>query len=197
MAVTSTHVLARQPRILGIDAGGTMTDTFLISDKGEFVVGKAQTTPQDESIGFINCARDAMRYWGLSVEQGFPQLRTGIYSGTAMLNRLLERKGRRIGVIVSGGMEDYLRMERAIQTYLGYSYSDRVHLATHHHNQPIVPRERIFGIRGRIDVFGKEAIPLYTDEVRQPGANFTACGEARRIMGLRGIAPSDQPVEAR
>jgi acetone carboxylase, beta subunit len=167
MAVTSTHVPARQPRILGIDAGGTMTDTFLISDKGEFVVGKAQTTPQDESIGFINSARDAMRYWGLTVEQGFPELRTGIYSGTAMLNRLHERKGRRVGVLVSGGMEDYLRMERAIQTYLGYSYSDRVHLATHHHNQPIVPRERIFGIRGRIDVFGKEAIPLYTQEVRE------------------------------
>jgi acetone carboxylase, beta subunit len=167
MAATPTHVSGRQPRILGIDAGGTMTDTFLISDSGEFVVGKAQTTPQDESIGFINSARDAMRYWGLTVEQGFPELRTGIYSGTAMLNRLLERKGRRVGILVSGGMEDYLRMERGIQTYLGYSYSDRVHLATHHHNQPIVPRERIFGIRGRIDVFGKEAIPLYAHEVRE------------------------------
>lgn len=166
MALTAKKTTARQPRILGIDAGGTMTDTFLIDDNGEFVVGKAQTTPQDESIGFINSAHDAMKYWGLTVEEGFPQLRTGIYSGTAMLNRLLERKGRRVGVMVSGGMEDYLRMERAIQTYLGYSYSDRVHLVTHHHNEPIVPRERIFGVRGRIDVFGKEAIPLYPDEVR-------------------------------
>lgn len=156
----------RSPRILGIDAGGTMTDTFLIDDNGDFVVGKSQTTPQDESIGFLNSARDAMKYWGLTVEEGFPQLRTGIYSGTAMINRLLERKGRRVGVLVSGGMEDYLRLERGIQTYLGYSYSDRVHLVTHHHNQPLVPRERIFGIRGRINVFGKEAIPLYTAEVR-------------------------------
>ena len=156
----------RSPRILGIDAGGTMTDTFLIDDNGEFVVGKAQTTPQDESIGFLNSAHDAMKYWDMTVEEGFPQLRTGIYSGTAMLNRLLERKGRKVGVLVSGGMEDYLRMERAIQTYLGYSYSDRIHLVTHHHNEPIVPRERIFGIRGRIDVFGKEAIPLYVAEVR-------------------------------
>lgn len=166
MAARLMQSSSRQPRILGIDAGGTMTDTFLIDDNGEFVVGKAQTTPQDESIGFINSAHDAMRYWGLTVEQGFPQLRTGIYSGTAMLNRLLERKGRRVGVLVSGGMEDYLRMERGIQTYLGYSYSDRIHLVTHHHNEPIVPRDRIFGIRGRIDVFGKEAIPLYAQEVR-------------------------------
>lgn len=166
MAVSMMKSSSRQPRILGIDAGGTMTDTFLIADHGEFVVGKAQTTPQDESLGFINSAHDAMRYWGLTVAEGFPQLRTGIYSGTAMLNRLLERKGRRVGVLVSGGMEDYLRMERGIQTYLGYSYSDRIHLVTHHHNEPIVPRDRIFGIRGRIDVFGKEAIPLYAREVR-------------------------------
>lgn len=39
--------------------------------------------------------------------EGFSQLRTGIYSGTAILNRLLERKGRCVGVLVSGGMEDY------------------------------------------------------------------------------------------
>ena len=28
-----------QPRILAIDAGGTMTDTFIIDDQGEFVFG--------------------------------------------------------------------------------------------------------------------------------------------------------------
>ncbi len=164
MAATNAK-RGRQLRILGIDAGGTMTDTFIIDDKGEFVVGKAQTTPEDESVGFMSSARDALKYWDMTVGEGFPQLKTGIYSGTGMLNRLLERKGRRVGILVSGGMEDYLRMERAIQTYLGYSYADRIHVATHHHNEPIVPRERIFGIRGRIDMFGREAIPLYRKEV--------------------------------
>ena len=91
---------------------------------------------------------------------------SGIYSGTAMLNRLLERKGRRVGLIVTAGMEDVLRLERGIQTYLGYPYSDRLHVATHHHNEPLVPRERIRGVRGRIDLFGDEAIPLYEDEAR-------------------------------
>ncbi|HJP36859.1 MAG TPA: hydantoinase/oxoprolinase N-terminal domain-containing protein, partial [Gammaproteobacteria bacterium] len=51
------------PIILGIDAGGTMTDTFLIDKDGEFIVGKAQTTPQDESIGFMNSAKDGLKYW--------------------------------------------------------------------------------------------------------------------------------------
>ena len=157
----------RTPRILGIDAGGTMTDTFLIDADGHFIVGKAQSTPHDESIGFMSSLKDGLKYWDLSVEEGFGDIKTGIFCGTAMLNRLLERKGRRVGVIVSGGMEDCLRLERGIQTYLGYSIGDRLHVTTHHHNEPLVPRERIYGIRGRIDVFGNEAIPLYENEVRE------------------------------
>ena len=46
--------MRRKPRVLAIDAGGTMTDTFLIDASGEFVVGKAQTTPEDESDAFMN-----------------------------------------------------------------------------------------------------------------------------------------------
>lgn len=155
-----------RPRILAIDAGGTMTDTFIINERGEFVVGKAQTTPHDESIGFLNSARDALSYWDTTVEESLAGMVSGIYSGTAMLNRLLERKGRRVGVIVTAGMEDYLRLERAIQTYLGYSYSDRLHTVTHHHNTPLVPRKRIIGVRERMDVFGNVAIPLYEHEAR-------------------------------
>lgn len=95
-----------------------------------------------------------------------PTVVSAIYSGTAMLNRLLERKGQRLGLIVTAGMEDYLRMERGIQTYLGYSYSDRLHVVTHRHNAPLVLRERIRGVRGRIDLFGEEQIRLYENEVR-------------------------------
>ena len=50
-------------QILAIDAGGTMTDTFIIDSKGDFVVGKAQTTPLDEHIGLLNSAKDALSQW--------------------------------------------------------------------------------------------------------------------------------------
>jgi len=32
--------MAREPRVLAIDAGGTMTDTFIVDREGAFVVGK-------------------------------------------------------------------------------------------------------------------------------------------------------------
>ncbi len=157
----------RKPRILAIDAGGTMTDTFIIDANGEFVVGKAQTTPEDESVGFMNSAKDALSYWGMDTKDAFPSLVTGIYSGTTILNRLLERKGRRVGVIVSKGMEDYFRLERGEQTYLGYSYSDRLHVCTHQHNPPLVPRDLVKGVPERIDCFGDIAIPLQKEAAKK------------------------------
>src|SRR5919201_669126 len=128
--------------------------------------------------------RDALEYWELESEAALPQVVSGIYSGTAMLNRLLERKGRRVGLIVTAGTEDALRIERGIQTYLGYPYSDRLHVATHHHNEPLVPRERIRGVRGRIDLFGDEAIPLYEEEARRAVSELAALDVESIVVNL-------------
>jgi N-methylhydantoinase A/acetone carboxylase beta subunit len=166
----------RNPRVLAIDAGGTMTDTFIVDDAGSFVVGKAQTTPEDESVGFMESARDALAQWNEIPEGAFGRVASGIYSGTAMLNRLLSRQGLEIGAIVSAGQEDYLRIERGIQTYLGYSYSDRLHLATHYHNPPLVPRELMKGVRGRVDVFGQEVTPLREEDAREAAAELLDAG---------------------
>src|SRR5207244_6439383 len=87
----------RTPRVLAIDAGGTMTDTFIVDEEGSFVVGKAQTTPEDESVGFMASSQDALGQWDSRPEEAFPKIVSGIYSGTAMLNRLLQRQGLRIG----------------------------------------------------------------------------------------------------
>ncbi|MBW2439354.1 MAG: hydantoinase/oxoprolinase family protein [Deltaproteobacteria bacterium] len=159
--------MKRVPKVMAIDAGGTMTDNFVIDARGEFVVGKAQTTPTDESIGFTNSFIDALRFWGMNPEEAFPTIKSGVYSGTAMINRLLERKGSRVGLLVTAGMEDALILERGVQTHLDFSYSDKLHIATHYHNLPLIPREQIKGIPERIDLFGETAIPINEAETRK------------------------------
>lgn len=172
------------PRVLAIDAGGTMTDTFIVDERGTFVVGKAQTTPQDESLGFIASARDALAQWGSDPERAFPGIVSGIYSGTAMLNRLLQRQGLRVGCIVNAGHEDYLRLERGIQTHLGCSYSEKLHLATHHHNEPLVDRSLMKGVRGRIDVFGLEVLPLREQDAREAARELLDAGVQGIVISL-------------
>lgn len=155
-----------KPEIMAIDAGGTLTDTIVIDSDGGFTVGKAQTTPENEAEGFRNSIDDGLAYWNTSPDEAFPSLEAGIYSGTAMLNRLLEHEGDMGGVIVTAGQEDYLRTERARQTYSNYSYSDRLHSVTHEHTEPFIPKDLIRGVRERVDPLGREAIPLYEEEVR-------------------------------
>jgi acetone carboxylase, beta subunit len=175
---------SHDPRVLAIDAGGTMTDTFIVDGEGAFVVGKAQTTPQDESVGLMSSAEDAMRQWDSTPEEGFPRIQSAVFSGTAMLNRLLTRQGRRVGALVTAGQEDSLQMERGIQTYLGFSYADRLHIATHHHNEPLIPRSRVHGVRGRIDLFGKEVLPLREQDAREAAAALLEDGVEGIVVSL-------------
>ncbi|HLQ85339.1 MAG TPA: hydantoinase/oxoprolinase family protein [Salinisphaeraceae bacterium] len=157
----------RDVQVLGIDAGGTMSDTFFVDSTGEFVVGKAQTTPENESLGLIASCKDALTLWDRTLEDTLPQLQTGVYSGTAMLNRVVSRSGLKCGLIVNKGMEDHHRMGRAIQCYLGFAYEDRLHINTHYYDEPLVPRELTRGVIERCDMFGNVVIPLREDSARQ------------------------------
>jgi N-methylhydantoinase A/oxoprolinase/acetone carboxylase beta subunit len=76
-----THVVAAEhnPKVLAIDAGGTMTDAFIVDETGRFVVGKAQTTPEDESDGLMRSVDDALRQWNL--KSAAPRCSTGCSRG--------------------------------------------------------------------------------------------------------------------
>ncbi|HYG06476.1 MAG TPA: hydantoinase/oxoprolinase family protein [Stenotrophomonas sp.] len=170
----------RNVQVLGIDAGGTMTDTFFVDSAGEFVVGKAQSTPDNEAEGLIASSIDGLGGWSLSLEEVLPQLQTGVYSGTAMLNRVVQRKGLRCGLIVNAGMEDFHRMGRAVQSHLGLAYEDRIHLNTHYYDPPLVPRALTRGVVERIDMFGRVVIPL-----REEGArNAARMLIAEKVQGI-------------
>src|SRR5699024_893338 len=134
-----------KPLVLGIDAGGTMTDTILVDKQGNFAIGKAPTTPDHESEGFIESAQDATDIWNLDINKTFEELAVVLYSGTGMLNTLLSRTGQRLGLIMTRGMEDAVLMGRGLQSWAGYSYQDRLHAVTHAHPDPLVPRNRVRG----------------------------------------------------
>jgi N-methylhydantoinase A len=153
------------PIVIGIDAGGTMTDTILVDQDGHFKIGKSATTPKNEAEGFLASAEDAADAWGISLESLFTGVNVVLYSGTGMLNTLLSRTGRRLGLITTKGLEDMILMGRGLQAWADYSYADRLHAVTHHHPDPLVPRRRTHGVTERIDQFGDIVLPLYEHEV--------------------------------
>jgi len=162
------------PIVIGIDAGGTMTDTILVDADGHFKIGKSATTPRNESEGFIASAEDAADAWGLSLEELFSGVNVVLYSGTGMLNTLLSRTGRKLGLITTKGMEDMVLMGRGLQAWADYSYADRLHAVTHQHPDPLVPRRRTHGVTERVDQFGDIVLPLYEHEVRAAAKKLIA-----------------------
>lgn len=178
-----------QPMIVTCDAGGTMTDILLVDSAGRFSVGKASTTPQDESLGLWESLEDALGNIGIKVNGNaasvLSPLKASIYTGTTMLNTLLQRRGKRVGLIITKGFEDSFVAERGFQTVAGYSYADRLHTVTHVHNPPLVPRHLVKGATERIDLFGKVVVPLYEHEVRDAVKELLKAGvEAIAILFL-------------
>ncbi len=171
-------------QVLGIDAGGTMTDTFFVRADGRFVVGKAQSNPADESLAIYNSSVDALAHWGRTVDDVYPELVTCVYSGTAMLNRVLQRKGLDVGLMVNRGFEQVHSMGRALQSYLGYALEDRIHLNTHRYDEPLVPISRTRGVAERTDVQGKIVIPLREDEVRVATRELVEAGSKAIVICL-------------
>jgi len=163
-----------QPIVIGIDAGGTMTDTILVDKDGHFKIGKSATTPRNEAEGFLASAEDAADAWGISLEELFSGVGVVLYSGTGMLNTLLSRTGRRLGLITTKGLEDMILMGRGLQAWADYSYADRLHAVTHAHPDPLVPRRRTHGVTERIDQFGDIVLPLYEHEVRAAARKLIA-----------------------
>ncbi len=176
--------LSRNVQVLGIDAGGTMTDTFFVDAEGEFVVGKAQSTPDNEAIGLINSSEDGLADWNIALEDALRNLQTGVYSGTAMINRVVQRQGLKCGLIVNAGMEDFHRMGRAVQSHLGYAYPDRIHLNIHYYDPPLVPRNLTRGVVERIDMLGRIVIPLREDSARAAAAELIAAGAEGIVISL-------------
>ncbi len=161
----------RRVQIVASDAGGTMTDMIAVGADGNFVIGKAATTPQDQSLGFWDSLVDAFEYWDTDFDKQAANILPGVealvYSGTAMMNALITVTGRKVGVITQRGDEETFISERSRQTWAGYAYQDLLHHVTHRHNLPLVPRRLVKGVTGRIDMFAMEAIPLYEHEVEQ------------------------------
>lgn len=169
----STESREHDPELLAIDSGGTLTDTLIVDKKGNYTVGKHQSTPDNRAEGVIRSFADGLGYWNTTLEEGVDTLRGTVYSGTAMLNRLLEREGDdNIGIITTRGFEDTLRFGRGIQSWADLSYSGRLHAREHEHPEPLVPRKNIEGVRERIDQNGNVVIPLYENEVREAVKNL-------------------------
>jgi acetone carboxylase beta subunit len=148
-----------------VDTGGTFTDSFIVDEEGDFVLGKSPTTPHDFSECFFGANKAALK--DMDEREVYSQLKVIGYGATTVINAILTRKGLPVGVIVTKGFEQALLMGRGKQTWTGFTITDRIHKRTHYNPDQIVPMKWIRGVTERMDSLGKAVIPLYEEDVYQ------------------------------
>jgi N-methylhydantoinase A/oxoprolinase/acetone carboxylase beta subunit len=91
-----------------IDTGGTMTDA-LVSNGSEIRTFKVDTTPHDLTVSFRECLVEAARQFGYDGVQAFlDNVNLIRWSSTITSNVLGERRGAKVGLLVSRGHEQGL-----------------------------------------------------------------------------------------
>lgn len=112
---------------LSIDTGGTFTDGF-VSDGQRTAQVKVDTTPHDLTVGFQACVEAAAAAVGEPVPNFLSSLDAFHFSSTIATNTIVERRGARVGLIVTAGAEDnlYAETEERAQALTSFVDSEMV-----------------------------------------------------------------------
>lgn len=162
---------------LGFDVGGTFTDFALVNeDDGVVRLGKCLTTPDDPSRGIAD------GFLQLIADTKVPAaaISMAIHATTLITNALIERKGAVTALIATEGFRDTLEMGTEVR-YDNYELSLQM-------PSPLVPRNRRYDVRERIDSSGRVLFPLDTARLRALARELaTANVEAVAIVFLHSF----------
>src|SRR3954451_20756017 len=137
---------------IGVDVGGTYTDLVATDETGRTVFAKSPSTPADQSIGVMAGLGELARRLSVSRAAMLATTERLVHGTTVATNALLERKGARVALLTTEGHRDVIEMREGLKP-------DRYDLRSPP-PEPLVPRERRFGVRERLKASGEVLIPL-------------------------------------
>jgi N-methylhydantoinase A len=137
---------------IGVDVGGTYTDLVATDETGRTMFAKSPSTPADQSIGVMAGLEELARRLSVSRAAMLAATERLVHGTTVATNALLERKGAKVALLTTEGHRDVIEMREGLKP-------DRYDLRSPP-PEPLVPRERRFGVRERIKANGEVSIPL-------------------------------------
>lgn len=155
---------------LAVDIGGTFTDVVLRDASGRCWVDKTLTTHEDLLEGFFAAVDLAMAKAGATPADVDDVV---VHATTVVTNALIERKGPPTGLIVTEGFRDvlYIRDEHRYDMY-----DPLIEFP-----EPLVPRERTFGVTERVLADG--SVDVEVDE-----AGVAKIAEKLAADGISSVA---------
>lgn len=158
--------------ILGTDVGGTFTDLAFITESGQLHCFKVPSTPSRPGASILSGVDEIQDT--LKVHDPGWQRTVHTHSSTVATNALIERKGSRIGMLVSSGFRDIFELQRLAVPHPMRFDSRRP--------QPLIPRALVREIGGRLDADGEEVEPLDHAAVVQAARDLQSAGAEIAIV---------------
>jgi N-methylhydantoinase A len=159
---------------LGTDVGGTFTDLVFYTAAGEIHCLKVASTPARPGDGILVGIDEIGESLGLDAEVRRRLAHT--HSSTVATNALIERRGARIGLIVSTGFRDLFELQRLAIPHPMRFDSRRP--------TPLVPRALVREVGGRIAADGSEIEPLDTAGAIAAAEALTDAGVEIAVVAL-------------
>jgi N-methylhydantoinase A len=140
-------------QLIGVDAGGTFTDSVVATDSGRLAVGKALSTPGSLEEGVLASLADAADRLGISLRALLSGTDVLAHGTTVGLNALLTGTGAKVGLITTAGFESTLAIAKANKVH-GLSDDELERATSWDKPALLVPRHLTRGVAGRIDAHG-------------------------------------------
>ncbi|MFL6793314.1 MAG: hydantoinase/oxoprolinase N-terminal domain-containing protein, partial [Bradyrhizobium sp.] len=137
---------------IGVDVGGTYTDLVATDESGRTAFAKSPSTPADQSIGVMAGLEELARRLNLTRAEMLAATDRLVHGTTVATNALLERKGAKVALLTTEGHRDVIEMREGLKP-------DRYDLRSPP-PEPLVPRERRFGVRERLKANGDALLAL-------------------------------------
>jgi len=150
---------------VSVDIGGTFTDCF-VSWGDRNIQGKALTTHHNLALGFNEALANACRELKVEVPTLLSQVDSVRYATTLGTNALIERKGPRIGALVTTGFKSTIPLSRARGYGEGLSEERQMDIPNAQRPESLVPIPMIREVRERVDYLGDIFWALDEDDVR-------------------------------
>src|SRR5215468_1873797 len=157
---------------------------MVLNHGDQIVIRKVPTTPYDLSVCFSNVILEGAQALGITTENMLSSIEMIRYSTTIALNRLLERKGPRLGLITTEGHEDTTLLGRGAQWIDGTRVQERRNLSVQKKPEPLIPRDMIVGVKERMDSSGQIVRPLDENDVREKARLLVNKGARAFVVSL-------------
>ncbi|MDE5457676.1 hydantoinase/oxoprolinase family protein [Bradyrhizobium sp. CSA112] len=137
---------------IGVDVGGTYTDLVATDESGRTIFAKSPSTPADQSLGVMTGLEELARRLNVTRAEMLASTDRLVHGTTVATNALLERKGAKVALLTTEGHRDVIEMREGLKP-------DRYDLRSPP-PEPLVPRERRFGVTERLRANGEVLTPL-------------------------------------